>query len=198
MYESNQNNTSPSQNTSVKINTRTLTLIGLMTAIICTLAPWAIPLPFSPVPLSLATFAIYFNLWVLGGKKGATSVIIYLLLGTVGVPVFSNFTGGIGKLLGPTGGYLIGYLLLAVIGGFFLEKFELRLLPGICGLLLGTLACYLVGTVWLAYQTGNSFLNAFLIGVLPYLLGDIVKFILAMLLGRQVRKRLQKIPSVIL
>lgn len=175
-----------------KSNSRTLTLIGLTTALICIITPWAIPLPFSPVPLSLATFAIYFTLWVLGGKKGTASVIIYLLLGTVGVPVFSNFTGGIGKLLGPTGGYLIGYLFLAVIGGFFLEKFELRILPGIVGMLLGTFVCYMVGTLWLAFQTDNSFLNTLLIGVLPYLPGDIIKFILAMLLGHQVQKRLQK------
>ncbi len=191
MYHSKNSNTQ-SHNSSRKTTVRNLTLIGLMSAVICVMAPWAIPLPFSPVPLSLATFSIYFGLWVLGGKKGMVSTSIYLLLGVVGMPVFSGFTGGIGKLLGPTGGYLCGYLLLAVIGGFFLERFDRRLLPSICGMVLGTIICYIVGTLWLTYQTGISFLSALSLGVLPYLPGDIIKFVLAMLLGRRVQKRLQK------
>ena len=92
-----------------------LALIGVMTAILCILGPLSIPLPFSPVPLSLTNFAILLAVFLLGWKWGTVSCGIYLLLGLVGVPVFSGFSGGMAKLLGPTGGYLVGFLLLAVI-----------------------------------------------------------------------------------
>ena len=86
-----------------------MALIGLMTAVICVLAPFSLNLPFSPVPISLGTLAIYFVISVLGMKSGTLSVVLYILLGLVGLPVFANFTGGAGKLFGPSGGYIIGY-----------------------------------------------------------------------------------------
>ena len=91
------------------ITTKQLTLVGVMTAVTCILGPFSIPLPFSPVPISFTNLAVYLTVYVLGMKFGTISFITYLLLGAVGLPVFSAFTGGIGKLAGPTGGYLIGY-----------------------------------------------------------------------------------------
>ena len=105
------------QTTSLTQNSRTrqITLIGLMTAITCILAPLSIPI--GPVPISLTNFAIYLSLYLLDWKKGTISYILYLLLGLVGLPVFSGFTGGIGKLAGPTGGYIIGFIPMAIIAG---------------------------------------------------------------------------------
>ena len=98
-----------------KIRTKQMVLIALMTAVTCVLGPLSIPLPFSPVPISLTNFAIFLAIFVLGMKNGTISFIIYLLLGAVGVPVFSSFRGGFQVLAGPTGGYLIGFIFLALI-----------------------------------------------------------------------------------
>ena len=98
-----------------KIRTKQMVLIALMTAVTCVLGPLSIPLPFSPVPISLTNFAIFLAIFVLGMKSGTISFIIYLLLGAIGVPVFSSFRGGLQVLAGPTGGYLIGFIFLALI-----------------------------------------------------------------------------------
>ena len=172
-------------------NTRQMAFIGLMTSLLCIMAPFSILLPFSPIPLSLGTLAIYFCAILLGMKQSIISVTLYLLLGLVGLPVFSGFTGGIGKLLGPTGGYLIGYLFLALICGLFVDKFPNQKLFYIIGMLLGTAACYLFGSLWLSYQAGISLSQAFLTAVLPFLPGDVIKLILAVLIGFQIRRRLR-------
>lgn len=110
-----------------KIRTKQMVLIALMTAVTCVLGPLSIPLPFSPVPISLTNFAIFLAIFVLGMKSGTISFIIYLLLGAIGVPVFSSFRGGLQVLAGPTGGYLIGFIFLALIMGFALEHFDRKL-----------------------------------------------------------------------
>lgn len=168
-----------------------LALAGLMAAIICILGPISLPLPGSLVPISLGTLAIYFVMTVLGLKLGFVSVVVYILLGLCGLPVFTGFMGGPGKLFGPTGGYIIGYLFLALISGFFIEKFENRLLPNILGMLLGTAALYFFGSVWLAYQASYTLPQALMAGAIPYIPGDLIKIALAMSLGRQLRKRLK-------
>ena len=98
--------------------------IALMAAIISVLGPLSIPLPFTPVPVSFTIMAVYLTTYLLGAKTGTVSVIIYILLGLAGVPVFSGFTGGAAKLVGPTGGYIIGFIFIAVIGGIFVDKFK--------------------------------------------------------------------------
>ena len=105
--------------TKPKFTVKQLALVGLMTAVICVLGPLALNIPVSPVPISLGTLAIYFVVSVLGMKLGTISVIIYILLGLAGVPIFAGFTSGPGKLFGPTGGYIIGYIFMALICGFF-------------------------------------------------------------------------------
>ena len=100
--------------------TKRLTLIGLSAALLCILGPLSIPLPVSPVPITLTNFAVYIIIYILGMHSGTVSVLIYLCLGAVGLPVFSAFSGGLGKLAGPTGGYLAGFLFLALIQGFLI------------------------------------------------------------------------------
>jgi biotin transport system substrate-specific component len=169
-----------------------MALVGLMAALTCILAPMSIPLPFSPVPFSLTPLVVYFSIYVLGMKQGAFSYLIYLLLGLAGLPVFSGFSGGPGKLLGPTGGYLIGMLLMAAVCGCFIDRWPSRMLLCFLGMALGTLVNYTFGTVWLAWQAGMAFPAALMAGVIPYIPGDLAKMLLVMLLGPQVRNRLKK------
>ena len=101
-------------NSSIR-NTKTYSLVvtALMAAVTCILAPLSIPI--GPVPISLTNFAIYLSLYVLDWEKGTISYLVYLLIGFAGVPVFSGFTGGVAKLAGPTGGYIIGFIPMAII-----------------------------------------------------------------------------------
>lgn len=170
----------------------TITLIGVMTAVTCVMGPLSVPLPFSPVPISLTNLAVYIAIYVLGMKKGVLSYLVYLLIGLIGLPVFSSFSGGAGKLFGPTGGYLIGFLFMAVICGWFIEQWSTKMYLCFTGMVLGTAVCYLFGTLWLSYQAGMSFWAALAAGVLPFIPGDIAKIIIAMIAGPQIRRRLQK------
>lgn len=170
------------------LNVRHLTLVGLMTAVTCVLGPLAIPV--GPVPISLGTLAIYLTVTVLGMKLGTLSVVTYILLGLVGLPVFTNFSAGPGKLFGPTGGYIIGYTFLALICGAFVERFFHK--PVLCflGMVLGTGILYAFGTVWLKVQMNLTFFEALMAGVIPFIPGDLAKIVLAMTGGLQIRKRL--------
>ena len=176
-----------------KIRTKQMVLIALMTAVTCVLGPLSIPLPFSPVPISLTNFAIFLAIFVLGMKSGTISFIIYLLLGAVGVPVFSSFRGGFQVLAGPTGGYLIGFIFLALIMGFALDHFDRKLVPTIIGMIIGMAVCYAFGTVWLAKLLSLSFKEGLMMGVIPYLPGDAAKIIIAAIVGPNLYGATQKI-----
>ena len=176
-----------------KIRTKQMVLIALMTAVTCVLGPLSIPLPFSPVPISLTNFAIFLAIFVLGMKSGTISFIIYLLLGAVGVPVFSSFRGGFQVLAGPTGGYLIGFIFLALIMGFALDHFDRKLVPTIIGMIIGMAVCYAFGTVWLAKLLSLSFKEGLMMGVIPYLPGDAAKIIIAAIVGPKLYGATQKI-----
>ena len=97
-----------------------ITMTALMAAVTCILAPLSIPI--GPVPISFTNLAIYLSLYLLGWKRGTISYLIYLLLGLVGLPVFSGFTGGPAKLAGPTGGYIIGFIVMAIIAGLVIDN----------------------------------------------------------------------------
>lgn len=176
-----------------KIRTKQMVLIALMTAVTCVLGPLSIPLPFSPVPISLTNFAIFLAIFILGMKNGTISFIIYLLLGAVGVPVFSSFRGGLQVLAGPTGGYLIGFIFLALIMGFALDHFGRKLVPTIIGMIIGMAVCYAFGTVWLAKLLSLSFKEGLMMGVIPYLPGDAAKIIIAAIVGPKLYGATQKI-----
>lgn len=176
-----------------KIRTKQMVLIALMTAVTCVLGPLSIPLPFSPVPISLTNFAIFLAIFVLGMKNGTISFIIYLLLGAIGVPVFSSFRGGFQVLAGPTGGYLIGFIFLALIMGFALDHFDRKLVPTIIGMIIGMAVCYAFGTVWLAKLLSLSFKEGLMMGVIPYLAGDAAKIIIAAIVGPKLYGATQKI-----
>lgn len=172
------------------LTTKQMALIGVMTAVTCILGPFAIPLPFSPVPISFTNLAVYVTIYVLGMKYGTVSYLIYLLLGMAGMPVFSGFTGGMGKLAGPTGGYLVGFMFMALICGLFFDKFPGKRWMHVLGMVLGTLVCYAFGTVWLSRQLHISFAAGLGAGVIPYLPGDAAKIIVSVIVGPRLHREL--------
>lgn len=176
--------------TAKKMSIQTITLIGVMTAVTCILGP--LSLPVGPVPISFTNLAIYLTIILLGTKRGTISYLVYLLIGLIGLPIFSNFTGGPGKLLGPTGGYLIGFIFMALITGFFVEKYNGKIYMYVVGMVIGTIVAYCFGTMWLAYQAKLNFAAALLAGVVPFIIGDLAKIMIAALIGPIIKKRLLK------
>lgn len=173
-----------------KLSVAQLAEIGVMTAVICILGPLSVPI--GVVPISFTNLAIYIAVYALGCRKGTISYLIYLLIGLIGVPVFSAFTSGPAKFFGPTGGYLIGFIVLAIVSGMCIDRFPGRWDMHFAGMVVGIVICYFFGTVWLAYMAGMSFSAAFGTGVLPFVLGDLAKIFIALLAGPQIRKRLIK------
>lgn len=177
------------------MNTKTklMVQIALVTAVICVLSPFTIPLPFSPVPISLTIFAIYLGLYALNWKWGTVSILLYILIGLVGVPVFSGFSGGPGKLLGPTGGYIIGYIFVGIIAGWFIDKSDKIYMHAI-GMVIGVAVCYAFGTAWfINVMDGYTVASALAACVIPFVPADIVKMILAVLVGPAIRKGVKRL-----
>ena len=173
-----------------RISTRELTFMGLMTAVMCALGPLSIPLP-GLVPISLGTLVIYFYPYLLGTRRAALCCLLYILLGAIGLPVFSGYTGGLQKLFGPTGGYMLGYFLIILFQGLAIRRFPNNRLVHAAGILLGTLGCYLVGTLWLGHLLGRTFVEALAAGVIPFIPGDIGKAAAALIVAPLIRARLQ-------
>ena len=178
-----------------KLTILTITRVALSTAIICVLGPLSFPLPISPVPISLGILGIFLAVYVNGWLFGTLSCLLYILIGFVGLPVFAGFTAGLAKLGGPTGGYIIGYIPLALIAGFFIDKFEKKILLHVLGMVLGTAVCYLLGTTWLAVSLKMSFSAALMAGVIPYIPADIVKMIITIGIGIPVRAAIRKMSQ---
>ena len=169
-------------------STSVMATIAVMTAVTCIFGP--LSLPIGPVPISLTPLCVFLSIYVLGMKKGTIAVCLYLLIGMAGVPVFSGFTAGPAKLFGPTGGYLIGFVFTALIAGYYIDKFPGKYAIQFAGMILGLSCLYLIGTLWLAYSAGMSFKAAFAAGVAPFILFDILKIVISMIIGIQIRQRL--------
>ena len=170
------------------ISVKQMSLAAIMTAVSCILSP--ISINIGPVPISLGTFAVCLSVTILGRNLGMLSYLIYLLLGFIGLPVFSNYGAGVEKLLGPTGGYLIGMIFLAFFGGYAVDRFSKSFIKQYLGLAIGIVLCYLLGTLWLGKVLSMDFGKALSVGVLPFILPDAVKVFLALALGRKIRSRL--------
>lgn len=168
-----------------------MTHTALMTAVICILAPLSIPV--GAVPISFTNLAIYFAVYLIGTKCAVYSYLIYYLLGIVGLPVFSGFTGGLSKAVGPTGGCLIGFFFMTIISGIFIEKFKDSRIMQLLGMILGTIVVYTMGTLWFSFVMKNSITEAFMICVAPFIVGDLIKMVLAMYIGSTIRNRINKI-----
>lgn len=170
------------------MKTRDITLTAVMAALLCIAGPMTVAI--GPIPLSLASFAVYLAGAVLGWKKGTLAVLIYLLIGMVGVPVFSGFSGGLQKLAGVTGGYLVGYLFCALMTGLGAGEGRPRWALPLC-MVLGTVTLYAFGTVWFMIQTHNGLLASLGMCVIPFLPGDGLKIVAACLLARPVGRAVE-------
>ena len=166
-----------------------LCFIALMAGVMCLLGPLSIPI--GPVPISVMTLLIYLSVYILGMKMGTISCVIYLMLGFVGLPVFAGYTGGAGKLLGPTGGYLVGYIFLTLVSGFLMEKMAYRRIWCLLATIAGTAVLYAFGTAWFVVLMDCSIGYALSMCVVPFLIGDLAKIVLAELVGQEVRRRLR-------
>ncbi len=189
---------------------RNMAFIAVMAALICVAAPFSVPMP-GLVPISLATFAVYLAGGILGAKKGTVAVLVYILLGAVGLPVFSGGEGGFQKLFGVTGGYIIGYIPCAFIAGLFVDLFFRRnnkvliknkalnwlsrawAVP--VGMILGTVVLYAFGTAWFIIARGVTLEVALAGCVIPFLLGDSIKIVCATVITILLRDRLSKIMA---
>ena len=165
---------------------QSLTVMALMAALCSVLGPFTVPI--GPVPVSFVMIGIYLAVYALGMIRGTMAVIIYLLIGLVGVPVFSGFSGGAAKLFGPTGGYLIGYIFLALISGWFIDHFPLRKwYLHLLGMVLGMAVCYAFGTAWFMILTKSGLWRSLTLCVIPFAPFDLVKIVLCYFLGSAVR-----------
>jgi len=160
---------------------------ALFTAVICAVAPFSIKI--GPIPLTFATLVIYIAAGSLGWKFGAASVALYVVLGAIGLPVFANFEGGFHKIAGVTGGFIIGYLPCALAAGLGADVGN-KLWSYISGLITGTLLLYTCGTAWFIYQTGATLPASLTMCVTPFLIGDTIKIVFAVIVTPKLRKAL--------
>lgn len=171
------------------MSTKTLTLTSVLTALMCICSPLSIPI--GPVPISLATAVLMLMALLLGAGRATLCCAVYLLIGMAGLPVFAGFSGGMSVLAGPTGGFLIGYLPMTALCGFFCARTDKRSLQT-AAMVGGTALLYAIGTVWFIVQTGSTLSGALGACVLPFLPGDALKIIAVITGGSVLKSRLKK------
>lgn len=171
------------------MSTRTLTLTAVLAAMCCLLGP--VTLPIGPVPVSMTTALLMGMALILGAKHACICCGVYLALGLLGLPVFGGFTGGPGVLLGPSGGFLMGYLPLTAWAGFACARTADRRWQAMA-LITGTVLLYGAGSAWYAHLTGTPFVSALAVCALPFLPGDALKIAVVITGGNAVRARLQR------
>lgn len=161
---------------------RELTTAAIFAALLCLLCPWSIPI--GAVPISLALFALTVMANLLSLRLSLAATLVYLVLGCLGLPVFSGFGAGIGVLIGPTGGFLVAYLPFVCLIGLSTKakKRWMRLLLIAAALLL----CYAIGMVWYMIVTSASVVSALIACVLPFVLPDTVKILLGLLVANSI------------
>jgi len=151
-----------------------------------------IHIPIGPVPIVLSTLFVLLSGLLLGGRWGLASMALYLFVGAIGIPVFSGGRGGFAHFFGPTGGYLFGYVLASWLTGMISERSRGILLWDIIAVTIGSLAIYGLGVPWLKVVTQMSWPKTFLVGMVPFLIGDAVKASVALILARAVRPILKR------
>jgi len=183
-------NNSANSNTKNKIYL--MTSYAIITALICIFAPMSIPI--GPIPISLTNLILYFAVYLLGTKGTTISYVVYLLLGIVGLPVFSGYQGGPAKLVGPTGGYLLGFFFIIIISGITFKKVtgKLRFPLTILAMIIGTAIAYAFGTIWFVIQMQCDITYALSVCVVPFIPFDLAKIAIGTILGAAVRVPLLK------
>lgn len=168
---------------------RTIDLVYIaLGAVLIAICSW-ISIP-TVVPFTMQTFAVFFVLSALGGRRGTVAVLIYVMLGAVGVPVFAHFSSGIGILLGNTGGYIVGFLFMGLVYWLIVHFLGKKLWVEIIGMVIGLVVCYAFGTVWflIVYTQANGGVGLATVlswCVVPFIIPDLVKLGLAITLARR-------------
>lgn len=179
------------------MRSKTLNIVycGIFATITAILSQITIPMP-GGVPFTLQTFAVYLAGIILGSKRGVVSILVYVLIGTIGLPVFSGFSGGIGTIIGPTGGFILSFPIMSFIIGLVCKKTDNKILIFL-GIMLASIPNYLMGMLQFSLVTGSTFYNSFLVSVLPFILVDIIKIVLATIIGSMVmsNKSIRRIIS---
>ena len=176
--------------TATKTKTYDLAYIAIF-AVLIAICSW-ISIPMT-VPFTLQTFGVFMAVGVLGGKRGSLAVLVYILLGAIGVPVFAGFKSGVAVLLGTTGGYLIGFLCTALIYWLFTSLLGNKFIVRLIALLLGLVVCYAFGTAWymVVYMKSTGTIGlATVLGwcVTPFVIPDLVKLAVAFIISDRVKK----------
>jgi biotin transport system substrate-specific component len=169
---------------------RWMVLASLMAALAAVGA--YIHIPIGPVPIVLSTLFVLLSGLLLGSRWGSASMGVYLLVGAIGMPVFSGGKGGFAHFFGPTGGYLLGYVLASWVTGFISERSRGLLILEILAIMAGSLAIYGLGVPWLKMVTQLSWPKTLMVGMVPFLIGDAVKAFAALILARAVRPILNR------
>ena len=175
-----------------KIKAFDIVITALMAALIAVCSFIAIPV--GAVPVTLQTFAVFACAGILGKNRGTISILVYILLGIVGMPVFSGFQSGLSVITGPTGGYIIGFLPAVFVAGLIMQKTDRKIPFTVAAFLVGLLICYICGMLWYVYvfSSGEAdFASAFAVCILPYIIPDVIKLILAAVVSQAVRKRIK-------
>ncbi len=175
----------------MKIPVKNIARSAMLAALTAVCAQIAVPLPGS-VPLSLASFAVMLSGALLGPQDGAISQLVYLLMGIIGLPVFASFQGGPGCIVGPTGGYLLGYIPMASVIGQVTKGAGKSFPRYLAAMSLGTLICYLFGTAWYLFSTKVNLLAACVSCVFPFLAGDILKIVSASLIACRLQGKIKQ------
>ena len=168
---------------------REMILCAMMTAIMVVCAWISIP---TQVPFTLQTFAVFCTVFLLGGRNSFFSILTYIMLGAVGIPVFSGMKGGIGVLFGVTGGYVLGFLFIALIYWGVQKVFGDHMVTNIAAALIGLLVCYAFGTAWFihVYTDAISIHKVLKICVIPFIVPDLAKLAFAYVLTSKVKKQI--------
>lgn len=169
-----------------RLTVKDMAYSGICAALLAISAWISIPMP--QVSFTMQSFAVFFTLGLLGGRRGTVSILIYLLLGLVGLPVFSGFRGGLGVLLGVTGGYIWGFLLAGLVYWLLTALLGSGFRAGLGATVLGMAVCYTCGTVWYLHVYGGTLWAVISVCVLPYLIPDGVKIVLALSLAGKLKR----------
>lgn len=165
----------------MNLNIKRITYISILTCILCVVSPFS--LNIGTIPITLSLFIICIIGIICKPYESLLAVILYIFIGLIGIPVFSSFTSGIGMIIGPTGGFIIGYIPCILIISLITRINKKQISLYFISTFLGTIVCYLIGTLWYMLYANVTFKYSLLICVVPFVLFDIVKIILSSLVG---------------
>ncbi|OOM74818.1 biotin transporter BioY [Clostridium puniceum] len=175
----------------LNLSIKEITLVGMCAALMAIFSQLSIPLPFTSVPITLQVFCLVILSVIVGAKVGTLALIVYVIIGTIGLPVFANFHSGFGVLVGPTGGYIVGFIIMAFLIGYASSKQNKFFL--FIASYMGVIIDLLLGTIQLKIVTGMTMQAALISGLYPFILKDFITVTIAVTIGLKVKKSIESI-----